>query len=188
MLRKASLNMLFKNSIFVFDTLQSHPPPSHSADSLLSNPHVNYHWSTSHGCGYHICLTLLACRYRSRCPDRPPGASQPVWPHDANPADRDCHQSGKKNFFATIWSILKTEMEFSGDKFNKRLKSFAPCFSQSLLLADFFIKKHTLLWFEKSLQKSAKQEKLNLIMNYVLYNRKITFKRFISVYDFPSYF
>jgi hypothetical protein len=33
-----------------------------------------------------------------------------------------------------------------GHQFGKRLKSFAPFYSQSLLLADF-IENHTLLWF-----------------------------------------
>jgi hypothetical protein len=33
-----------------------------------------------------------------------------------------------------------------GPQFNKRLESFAPCYSQSLLLADFK-ENHTLLWF-----------------------------------------
>ncbi len=33
-----------------------------------------------------------------------------------------------------------------GHQFNKRLKSLAPCYSQSLILADFK-ENHTLLWF-----------------------------------------
>ncbi len=33
-----------------------------------------------------------------------------------------------------------------GHQFDKRLESFAPCYSQSLLLADF-TENHTLLWF-----------------------------------------
>jgi hypothetical protein len=39
-----------------------------------------------------------------------------------------------------------------GHKFEKRLESFAQCYSQSLLLADFK-ENHTLLWFYKSVQK-----------------------------------
>jgi hypothetical protein len=39
-----------------------------------------------------------------------------------------------------------------GHKFNKR-ESFAPCYSKSLLMADFR-ENYSLLWFEKSLQKN----------------------------------
>jgi hypothetical protein len=37
-------------------------------------------------------------------------------------------------------------MEFFDFKFNKRLESFAPSYSQYILLADFK-ESHTLLWF-----------------------------------------
>ncbi len=43
-------------------------------------------------------------------------------------------------------------------QFNKSLESFAPCYSQSLLLADFK-ENPTLLWFLKSLQKNPQNEK-----------------------------
>jgi hypothetical protein len=54
-----------------------------------------------------------------------------------------------------------------GHKFNKRLDSFAACYSQSLLLADL---KKTMLFsgFNKSLQKSPKQENSSLFMNSIL--------------------
>ncbi len=44
-----------------------------------------------------------------------------------------------------------------GHQFYKRLESFAPCSSKSLLLADFK-ENHTLLLFLQSLQKTAKLE------------------------------
>ncbi len=46
--------------------------------------------------------------------------------------------------------------------FNKRLESFAPCSSQSLLLADF-IENHTPIWFLKSIQKIHETRKLEAV-------------------------
>jgi hypothetical protein len=49
-------------------------------------------------------------------------------------------------------------MKIPGQQINKRLESFAPCYSQSPLLADFK-ENHILLCFEKILtKKSAEQE------------------------------
>jgi hypothetical protein len=63
--------------------------------------------------------------------------------------------------------------EILGHQFNKRLESFAPCYSQSLLLADFK-ETHTLLWFEKPYNnKSAKRENSSLFMNSILWNGKM---------------
>ncbi len=49
----------------------------------------------------------------------------------------------------TVWSIVH-QAHFRdgilGHQLNKRLESFAPCYSQSLLLADFK-ENHTLLWY-----------------------------------------
>ncbi len=45
-----------------------------------------------------------------------------------------------------------------GQKFKKRLESFAPCYSQFLLLADFK-ENHTLLWISKFLQKIQRNQK-----------------------------
>jgi hypothetical protein len=60
-----------------------------------------------------------------------------------------------------------------GHQFNKRLESFAPCYSQSLLLADFK-KNHTLLWCWKSLQKKIrKTRKLESIHENYFVERKI---------------
>jgi hypothetical protein len=44
-------------------------------------------------------------------------------------------------------------------QFHKRLESFAPSYSQSLLLADFK-ENHTLLWFKKSSQKIHETRKI----------------------------
>jgi hypothetical protein len=49
------------------------------------------------------------------------------------------------------------------NQFNKRLESFAPCYSQSLLLEDFK-EKHTLY----GLKNPAKQENPSLFMNSIL--------------------
>jgi hypothetical protein len=46
-----------------------------------------------------------------------------------------------------------------GQKFTKRLESFAPCYLQSLLLADFK-ENHSLLWFYNYLQKIREIRKL----------------------------
>jgi hypothetical protein len=43
-------------------------------------------------------------------------------------------------------------------QFNKSLESFAPCYSRSLLLADFK-ENPTLLWFLKSLRKNPQNKK-----------------------------
>jgi hypothetical protein len=64
------------------------------------------------------------------------------------------------------------DMEFS--QFNKRLDSFAPCYSQSHLLADFkenHMVPGALLWF-KPCKKSAKQEKSSLFMNGICRTEK----------------
>ncbi len=45
-----------------------------------------------------------------------------------------------------------------GHQFNKRLESFAPCYSQFLLQADFK-ENHTLLWFKKSYKKFSETRK-----------------------------
>jgi hypothetical protein len=52
-------------------------------------------------------------------------------------------------------------------QFNKRLESFVPCYSQSLLLR---ILKKTILFsgFKPLTKKSAKQENWSLLMNSVL--------------------
>ncbi len=49
-------------------------------------------------------------------------------------------------------------MEFLDINLKKRLESFVPCYSQSLLLVDFK-ENHTLLWFYKSLQKNPQNKK-----------------------------
>ncbi len=53
-------------------------------------------------------------------------------------------------------------LKILGHKFNKRLESFAPCYSQSFLLADFK-GNHTLLRFSKSLQKIRETRTLKSI-------------------------
>jgi hypothetical protein len=51
-----------------------------------------------------------------------------------------------------------------GHHLNKRLESFATCYSQSILLADFK-ENHTLLWLKKiPYKKFAKQKKSSLFM------------------------
>jgi hypothetical protein len=49
-----------------------------------------------------------------------------------------------------------------GHQLYKRLEFFAPCYLQSLLLADFK-ENHILLWFKKSLQKIRETRKLESI-------------------------
>ncbi len=56
----------------------------------------------------------------------------------------------------------QAEMEFSDIKFDKRLEFFAPCYSQSILMADFK-ENDTLVWFYKSLQKIRETRKLKSI-------------------------
>ena len=51
-----------------------------------------------------------------------------------------------------------------GHQFNKRLESFAPCYSQSLLLVDFK-ENHSLMQVFKILTKIRKQENSSLFMN-----------------------
>jgi hypothetical protein len=58
--------------------------------------------------------------------------------------------------------LIYLEMEFFDISSKKRLESFAPCYSLSLLLPDFK-EKHTLLWFWKSLQKICETKKLKSI-------------------------
>ncbi len=48
-----------------------------------------------------------------------------------------------------ILNLKKSRDRILEHQLNKRLESFAPCYSQSLLLADFK-ENHTLLWFYKS--------------------------------------
>ncbi len=55
------------------------------------------------------------------------------------------------------------EMEFLGQPFNKRLESFAPCYSLSLLLADFK-ENHILLRFLESAQKNPRRKKRDRIL------------------------
>jgi hypothetical protein len=57
----------------------------------------------------------------------------------------------------------QAEMEFLDIKFDKRLESFAPCYSQSILLAADFKENDTLVWFYKSLQKIRETRKLKSI-------------------------
>ncbi len=49
-----------------------------------------------------------------------------------------------------------------GHKFNKRIESFAPCYSQSLLLADFN-DNHTLLGLKNPSKKIRETRKLKSI-------------------------
>jgi hypothetical protein len=56
------------------------------------------------------------------------------------------NQKSKKWGNDSDWEDLVTRDEMFGHQFNKRPESFAPCYSQSLLLADFE-ENHTLLWF-----------------------------------------
>jgi hypothetical protein len=62
--------------------------------------------------------------------------------------------------------ILEVWMFFlrwnSWTSINKRLESFAPCYSQFLLLADFK-ENHILLWLKKSLQKIRETRNLESI-------------------------
>jgi hypothetical protein len=46
----------------------------------------------------------------------------------------------------TLSQEVETRDGILGHQFNKRLESFAPCYSQSLLLSDFK-ENHTILWF-----------------------------------------
>jgi hypothetical protein len=67
-----------------------------------------------------------------------------------------------------------TRDEILGHVLDKRLKSFAPCYSQSLLLADF-TENHTLLWFQIYIQKSELGNS-SLFMNKILENGKMRLK------------
>jgi hypothetical protein len=68
----------------------------------------------------------------------------------------------------TIFLAYKYWDEILGHQLEKKLESFAPCYSQSFLLAAF-TENHALLWFLKSIQeKSAKQENSSLFMNSIL--------------------
>jgi hypothetical protein len=57
-------------------------------------------------------------------------------------------------------TFIKTESRdgILGHQFNKRLPSLAPCYSQSLLQADFQ-EIHTLLWILKSYKKNLRNKK-----------------------------
>jgi hypothetical protein len=55
----------------------------------------------------------------------------------------------------------QAEMEFLDIKFDKRLEFFAPCYSQSILLADLK-ENDTLVWFYKSLQKIREKTQVYL--------------------------
>jgi hypothetical protein len=97
--------------------------------------------------------------------------------------------SGKYGFFFTCKDnenqtgvqrsspyILFTDLDgILGHQINKRLESFAPCYSQSLLLADCK-ENHTLLWFTKLHKKSAKKENSSRLMNNILLNWKMWVK------------
>ncbi len=59
---------------------------------------------------------------------------------------KKCYKKGFK-----LYSTY-TKMQFLDINLTKYSSLFAPCYSQSFLLADFK-EKHTFLWFSKSLQK-----------------------------------
>jgi hypothetical protein len=68
-----------------------------------------------------------------------------------------------KNVYASLQESPEPGVYFSkdgilGHQFNKGLESFAPCYSQFLLLEDFK-ENHTFLWFLKSLQKNPRNRK-----------------------------
>jgi hypothetical protein len=58
-----------------------------------------------------------------------------------------------------------------GYQFNKRFESFAPCYSQSLLLANF-TETHTVSGFKKSLQKIIETRKLEPLHEQHFVERK----------------
>ncbi len=69
--------------------------------------------------------------------------------------------------FRGFFVCLKTRDGILGHRFNKRLESFAPCYSQSLSWR--VLKKTTLFFACKSFyKKSAKQENLSLFMTCVM--------------------
>ncbi len=90
-----------------------------------------------------------------------PSASQ-VWYME----QKDIMLSLTNQFFGTLPNILSRD-GILGHKFNKRLESFAPCYSQSLLLQ---ILKKTILssGFKNPNKTSAKQENSSLFMNSIL--------------------
>ncbi len=67
--------------------------------------------------------------------------------------------------------MYKTWDGILGHQMNKRLESFAPCYSQSLLLAGF---KENLLFsgFKNSYKKSAKQENSSLFMKHFVEQKR----------------
>ncbi len=77
------------------------------------------------------------------------------------------YRSGKCHRLAETKQRRLASDGILGHKFNKRLESFAPCYSKSLLLADF-TENHTLLWFKNPYKKSTKQENPSLFMNSIL--------------------
>jgi hypothetical protein len=73
--------------------------------------------------------------------------------------------------YGSPWPGPMTWDGILGHQVNKSLESFAPCYSQSLLLADFK-ENHSLLWFLKILT-SEKQAISSLFMNSILNNGKM---------------
>ena len=59
-----------------------------------------------------------------------------------------------------------------GHQFDKRLESFASCYSQSLLLTDFR-ENHTLLWFSETIQKIHETRQLESIHQQHIVDRKM---------------
>jgi hypothetical protein len=67
-----------------------------------------------------------------------------------------------------LWKYWASRDGILGHQFNKRLESFDPCYSQSLLLADFNFKKTFSSLVLKMLpKKPAKQENSSLVMNSI---------------------
>ncbi len=73
---------------------------------------------------------------------------------------------------------IKTRDGILGHYLDKILESFAPCHSQSLLLADFK-DNQTLLWFQKYIQKIREARKLESIHEYHFVERveKLSLRR-----------
>jgi hypothetical protein len=72
------------------------------------------------------------------------------WPSGTVPFTNEEEKTAKiykkLNKISNFHFLFYTLDEILGDQFNKRRESFAPCYSQSLLLADFK-ENHTIHWF-----------------------------------------
>jgi hypothetical protein len=88
------------------------------------------------------------------------GGDGPTEEKAASPVQKEPFQVRKKikcSFFCTEMELLVTNLT--------RLVFFAPCYSESPLLADFYRKPYSAVVLNFHTKKSAKQENSSLFMN-----------------------